>query len=142
MRHLYAGAGLEQLNRIVHQPPHTAGCVVQYSRVGLGVYDQFYDRLHGNGWVDYNRLWDSADDTDRAEALQRVVADLLGNGCYRHRADAADAERVPVRRRPGHEVRTNDATRAGPIFNHYRLTKRLLDIASSDSTDKVSVAAR
>ena len=136
-----SGARLEQLDRIVGEAAGAAGAVVELAGMGLGVGDELGHRLHRQVLLDDDDLRDRADDADRREVPDRIVADLLDEGCDRDGADAADAEGVAVRRRVGDGLRADDAAGARAVVDDDGLAQCRLDIARGHPADEIGVAA-
>src|SRR5262249_8403004 len=118
-----AGAGFEQLNRVVGQAAGAAGTVIELAGVGFSIGHQLSHRLPPPGLVDDDHLRDRADDTDGREILYRVVAYFLQRieGRNRDGADAAEAEHISVGWRSHDRLRADDAARTRTMINNDRL---------------------
>ena len=77
VHHLDAGAGLEQLDRVVGQAAGAAGTVVELAGIGLGIGHELGQRLQRQVLLDDDHLRDRADDADGRKIPQRIVTHLL-----------------------------------------------------------------
>src|SRR5207249_8883909 len=76
VHHLDAGAGLEQLDRVVGQAAGAAGAIVELAGISLGIGHELGQRLYRQVLVGDDHLRDRADDANRRKVPQRIVADL------------------------------------------------------------------
>jgi len=68
--HVDAGHHLEQLPGDMERAPIAARRHVDLARIGLGVADEFRDRLGWNRWIDHHDIKGAANARDRRESFR------------------------------------------------------------------------
>ncbi len=99
VHHAGAGAGLEQRHRIMRQAADAARTVVELAGIGLGIGDEFGQRLHRQLLAGEEDVRRAIDQRDRREIAHRVVGHVLvGRRDDTVRAGIAHDQRVAVGR--------------------------------------------
>ena len=126
----------------MHQPADAPGPIGQSPRRAFGEGDKLRGGLRTDVWIDDQDQWIGVDQADGSEILERVVGQLFSRRRNGNRADAAEAERVSVRRRLRDGVGAQQTSSADAIFDNHVGTESFLHVGRGDTADHVGVAAR
>ena len=139
----HARCMLELLHHQVVQRANTRRAVVDLARIGLGVGDEFLQRVHRHRARHDQYVGSAAEHCDGREILDGVVAEIAFHGRIRGvRCHVADHQRVAVRLRAGGHLRRDRAARAGLVLDHEGLAHRQAQLVGDDARDQVHAAAR
>ena len=141
MCHLQAGAGNEQRRRKV---PHAAGAgrtVIQLAGPRPDEIDELLDGLCRDRGVHPEHERVGAQDGNRREVLQRVVAHLLDQGRDQELRRGREEQRVAVGRRPGDELGGDRAACAWAVIDDELLAERRCQPLGNDACLDVDAAA-
>jgi hypothetical protein len=111
-------------------------------RCGLGVFDEFANRMGGRRIGHHHDVGNNREQTDRREVVERIVA----GGRIERRVDRqirrAEQERVAVRRRVGRLVGADIAAGAAAVLDDDLLAPDLGQALRQRTRQRVTAAAR
>jgi hypothetical protein len=117
MHHVDAGHHLEQLARNVVASAGAGRRHVEFTGIGLGIGDEFGNRLGRNRRVHHHDVGISHDARDRRDVADEIVVELVVQRCV-DRVEATDHEqRVAVSRRAHDRFGGDVAASARPILD-------------------------
>ncbi len=126
-----AGDLVEELAGQMRHRADAGRGAVELARIGLGVIDQFLDRMHRHVGIDHQRVRDQPDDGDRLELLQQIVGRGLHRGVERV-GRRREQHGGAVRRRGRHRLHGELTAGARPRLDHDRLAPDLLQVLADD----------
>ncbi len=141
MLHFDAGVQLELLACELRRGSAARGGEIQLAGIRLGVGDQVLHVAYGERVVDHEKQRHADQQRDVREILDRVIGHLRNKTWQDHVDRGIHQQRVAVRRRLGHELRTDHAAGAGAIFDHHRLAERFGQAVGDDAHDDIRRAA-
>ena len=137
-----AGARLEQLTGEMGQHADAARGKIDLARIGLGIGDELGHRMRRHPWIDDKNARAGADECDRFEAFQRVIA---GIGMQQRRDDqparGREQKRIAVGGGFGGVLGADRVAGPGPVFDDKGLAERGLQIIGGDASDHVDRSA-
>src|SRR5215471_10844527 len=121
----------------------TERSVVDFPRLALRQRDEVLHALHGQAWIDDQRLLDTDETADRDEVLFRVVAQLLEQtGIDDEGRLRTDEERVTIRRRARDVFRCDLIGRTRLVLDDDLLSPSLRELLADSAGDDIGDPSR
>ena len=121
MQHLDARRRLEELRGEVLRRSDTGRTVRQLARVGLGIGDEFLERVRGDRGIERDRHRSRRHLLDRSQVPDRIVGHVAIQAHRHHQRVRGDQQGVAIRRRLDDHVGADVATRARAVVDDDRL---------------------
>jgi hypothetical protein len=141
MHHLDARHALEQLGGEMRGAADSGGAVAERVGIGLGMGDEFRQRLCRHGIVHHQGVRAYRDIDDRSQILRHVIGRRLVDGDCEREAARRVEERVAVSRGADHRLGPDDAGGSGAVLDHELLPPALAELLRQQTRHHIDAAA-
>ena len=141
MHHVDAGHHLEQLANHVRAAPIAGRGHVDLARTGLGVGDEFGNRVGRHRWMHQQDVGLAANAPDRCDVADKVVVKFVIERRADHRVGTDQEECITVRWCSHDDLKGDIAAGAGSVFDDKRLAKPFREQLTHEACKDVGRAA-
>src|SRR5262245_9572913 len=105
--------------------PVAKRCHVNLAGVGLGIGDEFRNRLSWNRWVNYHDIWQKGESRNGRDVLDEIEIEFLIERCIDNIRRSNQEKRIAIGGRTHDRLGGDIAARAGPVVDDEWLAEPL-----------------
>src|SRR5262249_32858283 len=125
MNHVDPGRHLEQFARHMRRGPDAGRRHGKLARIGLGISDEFKNRLSRKRWIYFKGKSLTADARNRRNVADEIVVELFVERRMDHALNRSQQGRIPIRVSVDDRLDSDVAAAARPVLDNETLAEPL-----------------